>query len=151
MAEVETPPELEMETLDQPVETAVVPQEAPQAPKRKPRAAPKKRPAPAPSPAPEPVLPEPEPVLPEPEPAAGEASAALQAAPAPKPKRRTAPKKAPKASHEPPARWVETPRIASNFDLMPQIDAALHDYIVNQERLERQKREEVVRSFRPFN
>ena len=74
--------------------------------------------------------------------------------PAPKAKarvRKAAPKKTRPPSVEPPARWASPPQVGhSSFDLMPRIDAALHDYIRQQEWADKQRREEVVRSFRLF-
>ena len=151
LPDLETVPPLEPEMADSveppPVEEIVERTDQrgqPQvAPKR--RAAPKKRAKSTPEP-----LEAESPLEAEPPPEAEPPKAPVFEAPKPKraaPKKRSTPKEPP----EPPARWVEAPRIASNFDLIPQIDAALHDYILHQERLERQKREEVVRSFRPFN
>jgi hypothetical protein len=74
--------------------------------------------------------------------------------PAPKAKarvRKAAPKKTRPPSVEPPAHWASLPQVGhSSFDLMPRIDAALHDYIRQQEWADKQRREEVVRSFRLF-
>ena len=56
----------------------------------------------------------------------------------------------PPCSTETPARWVEPPRIASHFDLLPQIDKALNDYISYQQSAERERQAAVYRSVRPF-
>ena len=77
-------------------------------------------------------------------------------APTPKAKarvRKAAPKKTrpPFVEQGPPPHWAAPPQVGySSFDLVPRIDAALHDYIRQQEWADRQRREEVVRNFRLF-
>ena len=71
--------------------------------------------------------------------------------PTPKPKarvRKAAPKKTRPPSIDPPARWAAPPQVGpSQFDLMPRIDAALQDYIRQQEWAEKRRREDVVQIF----
>ena len=96
---------------------------------------------------PEPIVNLPEPIV--------DLSEPVVEMPAPKAKarvRKAAPKKTRPPSVEPPARWASPPQVGhSSFDLMPRIDAALHDYIRQQEWADKQRREEVVRSFRLFS
>lgn len=81
--------------------------------------------------------------------AAGSARKA-KASPASSSGARKATPKAPPTRPESPARWVEPPRIASHFDLMPQIDKALNDYLAYQQHAERERQAAVYRTFRPF-
>ena len=120
---------------------------SPPKPKAKPRARARAKRAPEPIvDMPEPIVDMPEPIVDVPEP--------IVEMPPPKAKarvRKAAPKKTRPPSVEPPARWASPPHVGhSSFDLMPRIDAALHDYIRQQEWADKQRREEVVRSFRLF-